>query len=580
MKLKIATLLLLLSFVWAGRAAAFDYGEHKAAGEMAFGMFLDGLVKDGYFKDRQEEEKFFSETLNMKKNPEGDLLYFSDLSNPPNYITYGVLDALSGDQSGDPLSLREELMYRYSHMNQIVDLESTYMQKFQNEATTGEIMDTNPSYAYLAVMDQSHFHDYGRSLEYHLGKVDRDTLEMLKSPKTADQAFSRLRKVNSITKYVTLHAFSVYLAGQAGKFYATDVPRSNLYLAYAFLYSSFADHFLADGFASGHIVVNRSLFSAIINNKALHDFYCANGVEVVNLKGDVWKTYGDHMLERYPGQWKSVLSYDDIVDDKITLHERMLVQAEAVSIREVWQAYQDAKTGKPVVNVVDDFPEDDSEEKEKFSLDNFKALSLMPLPFNSDLKRYNLPPEKMEKLQDVNAMPANRNFVRSRVANSVIAEIGYYDVFGAAYDTIGLRLDVSRFSSYNDTPNKAGTVDRWAGYTFSYLAGYANHVPMTTKVSGGMYCDFDFWVTKKKYFGLYSYLEAGIERNDGINRFAFSPSVGLQFGPLFGLDDYVLPRWLWVPMQFVLPLKLVFGANVVPSQITTYNITAEIDLLF
>jgi hypothetical protein len=88
------------------------------------------------------------------------------------------------------------------------------------------------------------------------------------------------------------------------------------------------------------------------------------------------------------------------------------------------------------------------------------------------------------------------------------------------------------------------------------------------------------WVSRKKYFGVYSYLETGIHSGGNHGHLMVSPAVGLQLGPLLGLDNYSLPRWAMIPLQLILPLKFVFNPNYMVGEKPAYNFYAEIDLLF
>ena len=60
----------------------------------------------------------------------------------------------------------------------------------------------------------------------------------------------------------------------------------------AFLISAFANHFLADSFAAGHMGFNRSASSAGAARE-YHNFWNDHGRQVRSADGDVWKAYGD-----------------------------------------------------------------------------------------------------------------------------------------------------------------------------------------------------------------------------------------------------------------------------------------------
>lgn len=61
--------------------------------------------------------------------------------------------------------------------------------------------------------------------------------------------------------------------------------------------SAFADHFLQDSFAAGHMGFNRTASSAAAS-KSFHDTWNARGRIVSDRNGDRWVTYGDGRLDR------------------------------------------------------------------------------------------------------------------------------------------------------------------------------------------------------------------------------------------------------------------------------------------
>ena len=580
-RLPTVVLALVLALGACATASAFNYDEHRALGDRAFDFFYADLIKSGEFLDRAAECAYFGQKLDIICDDSRATPYFADLSNPPNFISYGVLNGLSGDHMDNALRLRDDLMHRYSRMNQLVAFKEKRDLQFSDQAKFTEMSAINPDFVYMAFRNYSHFYNYGDTLEDHLTAVDKDDLRLLESPATAGAVFDRLNRGNSLRTYVTLHAFAVNLAEKAGTLSKSAPADAKQYLSYAFLYEAFCAHYLEDSFASGHIIVHRSALGGIINNKSLHDFYNTLGLRVMNLNGDIWKTYGDNMLLKIPDQWEHAQSYPEITVSTDTPHAAMARQAVRVSLGEVWAAYRRAENGAPYVSMADRLPDDD-DQKEKFLLDNFRALQYVPVPFGSDLTRYQLPQEKRPLLEEVNAPPQNRNFIRSRVANTITALIGgYQEGEQEVKSLLGLRLNVMSSAKYNDVPNKTGTVDYWSGYTASYFMAYSGRlVPDATRVAFGKSYFWDIWVSRKHYFSIYSTLEAGLMREDDVNRAVLSPSIGIQPGPLLGLDNYTLPRWIWTPLQFVLPLKFTFGVNYVPHREPGYTVMGEIDLLF
>ncbi|HOX22780.1 MAG TPA: hypothetical protein PLL10_04890, partial [Elusimicrobiales bacterium] len=302
-----------LSIFAAGTAHSFNYDEHRMLGDSAFSAFANGLVTQGEFKDKQHLCAFFKKELNITCDETEQKFYFLELSNPPNQITYGILNGLSGDQEDNLLRLREDLLHRYSTMNRIVAFKERKDSQFTDQARLSELSELNPNFIYLAFKNYSHFYDYGKTLDQHIASADKQSLLLLQSPATADRAFQLMEKSNAIAAYITFHATAMSFAEKAGKLAETDPETSRKYLSYALLYEAFCAHYLEDSFAAGHLVVRRSALGGIVNNKALHDFYNVLGVYVINLNGDVWKTFGDNWLLRVPDQWEDAKSYLDIV---------------------------------------------------------------------------------------------------------------------------------------------------------------------------------------------------------------------------------------------------------------------------
>jgi len=62
--------------------------------------------------------------------------------------------------------------------------------------------------------------------------------------------------------------------------------------------------------------------------------------------------------------------------------------------------------------------------------------------------------------------------------------------------------------------------------------------------------------------------------------FLFAPSLGLQPGPLLGWDNYVLPDWLRIPLQIILPVKGCVTYNINSGGANEASFALEVDLVF
>jgi len=149
----------------------------------------------------------------------------------------------------------------------------------------------------------------------------------------------------NIKEYVFHHQAALDAALKGFK--STDPDTKNEFFREALLKNSFADHFLTDGFASGHIRNPRtqsiswdkkkgcsidrdgSLRIGLIA-KVLHDndhtFEKTGGLKVVNARGDTWSTRSDGDLFI---KW-----------DETSPHYSLPVEAVALSVTEVLEAFR------------------------------------------------------------------------------------------------------------------------------------------------------------------------------------------------------------------------------------------------
>jgi hypothetical protein len=86
-----------------------------------------------------------------------------------------------------------------------------------------------------------------------------------------------------------------------------------LFFKAAVLYNAFADHFLQDAFAAGHLPVNRSRQRGPDNN-GLHDYFCRVGIVVENDEDDSWRAYGD-------GFYDTATFRRAVAANELSLHE-------------------------------------------------------------------------------------------------------------------------------------------------------------------------------------------------------------------------------------------------------------------
>ncbi|MCX6175508.1 MAG: hypothetical protein NTZ27_12215 [Ignavibacteriales bacterium] len=595
--IKILSLILIISTV----GYSWDYNEHKELGDAAFLKILKRLIESGYFNNQPETSIFLENYLQMKYDTQSKNYYFLNLSHEDNIITYGTLNGLAGDHSDNPLDMNEFLQYRSSVLNRIVKLQSEYSSKYETGAANMDVLSKDFKYLLLALTDLSHFHNYGTPLQKQIGEFNKKLILKLQRPFSVDTVMSELKSTNSINKYVSLHTFAIYLAEKAGANLSKNPEKSKEFMYYALIFNSFADHFLEDIFPSGHMVVNRSLLSGVINNRALHDFYNEEGVNVANLRGETWKQYGDGTLNSRFSSWKTKASYSDVTYSQYSEDTERIINAVSESIADIFSSLKSASADSNHKSIFDRVPDDETRVSD-FFLSEYKSLTYIPIPFNTDVSGFKLPENNINEIRKNTQLLQNWSFIRSRVANSI--SLGLSTVSGdEGWHEYDLRLSFgSAFYSYNYNfdRTKAWTVDYWFGTTISFALLKQNNFDYWAHIlKGGIAYNYDIWVSESRFLGIYGYIEAGWLRvhsfpyigiNDmgqyvrgeipGENHFLFSPSIGLQLGSLIGINYYEWPVWLRVPIQWLLPLKFRYSAKILAGSAPEYQWIFELDLVF
>ncbi|MFH6991632.1 hypothetical protein [Flavobacterium sp. FlaQc-48] len=530
--------------IFSTKCHAYVYGEHKRIGDRAFAMF--------FTKSKRAKSTFFFSSLGVDSAHEA-LSFLSKGSSYP--VTYGVLGGLSGDHVEDPLSLSEELLDQNSKLQSIFSLHEEYLANGFIAAPDKKLAKIDFRYVTLALTNKSHFYMYGKDLEYHLKSFDSDMVQKGLSADTeeAKAVFSKLNSTNSVLMYTTVHQMAITLADQAGKIYASDPAKAKELICKAILFNGFADHFLEDMFSSGHMVINRSIFSSFTNTKALHDFYSEQGTPVIRKDGVEWKAYGDGFL--YKGG-----------EDKV-------IEAVENSLEEVLIAFD---KGAACLGTAQ----------------QSKILDLIPLPYNRHLND-SFPTERitMQGL-GTRGMPEQRNFIRSRIANSI--EFGRSTPLLSQNYLQGyeVRLNFGYFAgkySYNKEGEKKGKLDSWYGYTLSYGWGKIGTISSSGSLSplgsydemkvikGGLRSNFDVWISDNRFIGVNSYLETGLLFSKGRANPVFVPSVGIQLASLLKLNYYDMPAAVRIPLQLILPLQFrvgtLFSNGYKPSSFHSIDLT-------
>ena len=569
-------LIIFSAVIFAGK-----YGEHREIGNRGFNLAMQKLISSQALGDSLDVLKFFQENLDIAYDAVTDKYVLSSVTFPPNLIAYGELTGLSGDHSTDPLSLEESLRYEFSKVNKIVRMHDKAKEDFGVAAADVDIFNIDFTYGLLAVVDESHFYDYGRSFEKQIRDVKKKHIRLLELPKNVERVFNELEKTNSIAKYITLHSVAIDFAGYAGYYFDKDINRSNKLLHYALLYSAFADHYLQDAFAAGHLAVHRTILGAVIDNKQIHDFYNEAGLNVFNLRGDEWISFGDGRMDQGTKEWLEYDSYDNLPSDNFTKNYRLAIEATKVSVEEVFISYIKARDGDEMT-FFESIP-DYSSEFQDFFLENFKGLSIIPVPFNSNLDDYDIDQQELSRLKKQNKVIPNRSHLVPRVANAFALIYGW-DVFTLNGGMkLGLRFHTNKWYSYSDLYHKKGSIDQWFEYNFSFLISNSVRGEKidTYQYLVGIGYKLDWWVSSSRFIGMLLFFDMGLQHKTEVgDNFMVSPKLGIDIAPLLGIDYAELPWWLGIPLNILLPFQLTIQADYIWSQQPAYYLTRVVDLVY
>lgn len=554
----------------------YNYGEHKIIGDVAFMRFV------------QTQPDVVLRYLNIRKDEQSGYYYFNDFSGPDRHrITYGILNGLSGDHEANPLMLEEQLRYQSSVMERIIQLHEQYIRMGYTAAPDGKLSKLDFSYALKAAVNISHFYEYRRGFTDQLRHFNKTDIKQCENPSLVDGIFKRLGKTNAINMYVTLHVLAIDLAEQAGAWSSSNDTTARQLLFYAFLFNAFADHFLEDAFSAGHLVVNRTIFQSITNNKPLHDFYCANGSNVVNRKGEIWHAYGDGQFNNPHHSWTGDTTLPAIRYADFTPESNRVIHAVSLSLSDLAAAFQRG-TGNGYTPFLAGVP-DIKEQQPLYLIRHIPALDWVPIPYKSDLNPlFDDPAMITTAIRKTNQPLRYHEFVRSRVGNSLV--LGLSSGFFSNRYVRGpeIRINAGNFSrrfDYNSDGGKKGLLDHWLGYTVSY--SFANLkddkaaiiTATAQQIRAGIKGNFDYWISNKRFLAFYSYVETGAQFTSGGTQFIFVPSVGFQWSSLFNINPQTMKSWARIPLQYLLPLKLRYGVILSPHEVPRYFSTADIDIL-
>lgn len=567
-------------FLLSGRLLAYNYGEHKLIGDAAFLRFIQSLP------DNSKAQLL--RYLDIRSDDKGHY-YFGTFCGPDqSLISYGVLNGLSGDHERNPLLLEEQLHYQHSVMERIIRLHDHYIEMGYTAAPDGKLSKLDFSYALKAAVNLSHFYEYRKSFPEQLRHFSKKSIRLCEKPSLVDSIFTKLGRTNAINMYVTLHVLAIDLAEQSGLLLQQNETAARQLFFYAMLFNAFADHFLEDAFSAGHLVVNRTVFESITNNKSLHDFYSANGCTVVNRKGEIWHAYGDGQFNNPQHSWRSDSTLTGIRYTTFTPEAERIIHAVQLSLQDLNDAFQRGVAGASFTRFIDKIP-DNKADQPLYLIKHIPSLAWVPIPYRSNMDAlFDSSGSITTAMRKANEPLRYRDFVRSRVGNSFV--VGLINPFFSERYLRGpeIRINAGNFMrhfDYNSDGGKRGLMDYWIGYTVS--ASFANLkdekaekvTEAAQQVRMGIRGNFDYWVSNKRFIGLYTYTEAGAMFTNARTTFVFVPSIGIQLSSLLAINIEKMQSWARIPLQYVLPLKLRYGVVISGHDSPRYFSSADIDIL-
>lgn len=345
--LRILSLLLAWS-IGLSTVRAGMFAEHKFIGDNAFKLFVGQNGLETYFRDMLGWPRFGSGQLAELPFPNNPRFrdYHQGLFAIPvdtDVITYGDLCGLACDHSIQHVQLlgaleakdclfigtQEGSTYKQLFKDALIALRSHREAIDRGENEGGYL---SLEYALLAIEDQSHFHVPPQDMRTMLHVLEGDILPLLwawsrmekKEPRTAEEIAAERRAerallyLNNPAKYALFRLLAETHVMDAAQSEATLISmdrtgapeaamataRESLRCAIirAFIMQAFADHFLQDAFAAGHMTTVRGPgLARSVENKGSHDYYCRVGLDVMNSKGERWHTYGDNFYSTGTG---------------------------------------------------------------------------------------------------------------------------------------------------------------------------------------------------------------------------------------------------------------------------------------
>ncbi len=216
-------------------------------------------------------------------------------------------------------------------------------------------------------------------------------------------------------------------------------------------------------------------------------------------------------------------------------------------------------------------------------MDNFEALSIIPVPFNSNLDDYDFDSQELSRLKRQNKVIPNRSHMVPRVANAFALIYGWNAFTSNGGMILGLRFHTNKWYSYNNLYHKKGSIDQWFEYNLSFLIGnsaWGEEIDTYQYLAGVGY-KLDWWVSSSRFVGMLLFIDMGLQHKANVgDDFMVSPKLGVDIAPLVGIDYAELPWWIGIPLNLLFPFQITIQADYVWNQEPVYYITRVVDLVY
>jgi hypothetical protein len=498
--------------------------EHKKIGDLALMSFIKNFKLEEFFLNTVKMKRYgYDLAIPYVKNHElvnyYQNMFYIDDGGCSGY-SYGDLSALSGDHSLDMIQILQGLftdavftgvpqadVFRslVGEMKNALSKQKDAIDNCKKEASYFFL-----SYVLLANKDKSHFQRPPLGVEQMLASLDLpfiDSLDILINTITDKKnqvQMKTLRRyvdssflvLNNTAKYAIIHLLAFNLMRNAAISYATeefDDFRMNFRMA--LITNAFADHFLQDAFAAGHLPVRRSVRG--FDNKGVHDYYNKNGLEVYNREDKKWRTYGDS-------------NYDSVTFERA-------IFANVASLEDLWNYFNEiraayARTGTSELTIYEKLHERILPMSEMPRLLNktFAAFSSMPVPLDKNTYK---------------AIALKKGSKSGAYLDLGVFSYGTADGPGWSAGLSPLGYVLSGYGSFKkngETVSSKKETKLWIGLGANYSAFKINKFNVHKFTGKIDLCLFDRWLIENQFGCI----------KEGSKYFLWEPAIGYEFKSL------------------------------------------------